>query len=356
MIIRFLQCHREASVALIILALFAGLGLVDPTYLSVDTFLLVYGNSLILFVVAVGATMVMATHGLDVSIGSIMGLAAAIAGILMNHHYGVAVSIGAALLAGLACGLFNGVLVALLRVSAIVATLGTLGLYRGFVHLLTGGSWIEGLPEGFKALTHERYFGLSSFAWAVLVLLIVSHAFLRWTKFGRSMFAVGDNREGARLIGIRVGWVQLVAFALNGVLAAFAGVVFASQIGFIPNTAGTGMEMRAIASSVLGGVSLLGGTGTVLGAALGAFFMTSIDSVLVLLRLEAYWNDIIAGAILLIVLITDGKIRETVDSLLRYQKYRKFLDPESGSASAAGPHAGVPSDAVLTLTSSEVQK
>jgi len=351
MIIRFLQRNREASVALIIVLLFAVLGLVDRSYLSFDTVLLVYGNSLILFVLAIGATMVMATHGLDVSVGSIMGLAAVVAGLLMNAGWSIPAAIFIALLVGLACGLVNGILVSLLKVSAIVATLGTLGLYRGFVHLLSGGAWIEGLPEGFKALTKAGSFGLSFFAWLVLLLLVVTHLALRYTSFGRSMFAVGDNRDGARLIGIRVDEVQIAAYGINGVLAALAGVIFASQIGFIPNTAGTGMEMRAIASSVLGGVSLLGGTGTILGAALGAYFMTSIDSILVLLRLEAYWNDIIAGAILLVVLITDGKIREAVDRHLRYQKYRKFIEPQ-----AASHHAEAGKSAALSLKTSEARK
>jgi AI-2 transport system permease protein len=351
MIIRFLQRNREASVALIIILLFAVLGLVDHSYLSIDTVALVYGNSLILFVLAIGATMVMATHGLDVSVGSIMGLAAVVAGLLMNAGWAVPSAIFVALLVGLVCGLFNGILVSLLKVSAIVATLGTLGLYRGFVHLLSGGAWIEGLPEGFKALTKAGSFGLSFFAWLVLALLVVAHLSLRYTAVGRSLFAVGDNRDGARLIGIRVDEVQIVAYGINGVLAALAGVIFASQIGFIPNTAGTGMEMRAIASSVLGGVSLLGGTGTVLGAALGAYFMTSIDSILVLLRLEAYWNDIIAGAILLVVLITDGKIREAVDRHLRYQKYRKFIEPQ-----AASHHAEAGKSAALSLKTSEARK
>ena len=209
--------------------------------------------------------------------------------------------------------------------------MGTLGLYRGFVHLVTGGSWIEGLPEGFKALSHAALLGLSPFAWSVLILLATGHLFLRYTSFGQSLFAVGDNREGARLLGIRVKLVQLTAYAINGMLAALAGIIFAAQIGFIPNTAGNGMEMRAIASSVLGGVSLLGGTGTVIGAALGAYFMTSIDSVLVMLRLDAYWNDMIAGGILLVVLIVDGKIREAMAQALRYQKYRKFLEPDNGT-------------------------
>ena len=336
MLIRFLQTNREMSVGIIILLLFAILTTVDISYLSFETVGSIYNNSLTLLVVAVGATLVMATRGLDVSVGSIMGLSAAVAGILMNGHFGIGPSIAIALLVGLGCGLFNGFMVAILRVPAIVATLGTLGLYRGLVHLVTGGSWIEGLPEGFKALSQAAFLGLSPFAWVVAILLVSAHILLRYTAFGHSIFAVGDNREGARLLGIRVTLVQLSAYALNGVLAAFAGIIFAAQIGFIPNTAGNGMEMRAIASSVLGGVSLLGGTGTVIGAGLGAYFMTSIDSVLVMLRLDAFWNDMIAGAILLIVLVGDGKIREAMGASLRYQKYRKFIEPD-GEACVTEP-------------------
>nr|WP_319390658.1 autoinducer 2 ABC transporter permease LsrC [uncultured Cohaesibacter sp.] len=335
--IRFLQNNREASVAIIIVMLLAILAISDPSYLRVETLLSIYSNSLTLFVLAIGATMVMATRGLDVSVGSIMGLSAAIAGVCMNDGFGIVPSIGIALLVGLCCGLFNGFMVAILRVPAIVATLGTLGFFRGCVHLTTGGSWIEGLPESFKDLSHAWLLGLSPFAWLVLVLLAAAHVFLRYTAFGHAIFAVGDNREGARLLGIRVNRVQLTAYAINGILSALAGIIFAAQIGFIPNTAGNGMEMRAIASGVLGGVSLLGGTGTVIGAALGAFFMTSIDSVLVMLRFDAYWNDMIAGAILLIVLIGDGRIREAMAQSLRYQKYRKFLEPEELRAADQAP-------------------
>ena len=109
-----------------------------------------------------------------------------------------------------------------LKVSAIVATLGTLGLYRGLVHLLSGGSWIEGLPEGFKALSKAGSLGLSVFAWLVLVLLIVAHLGLRYTAFGRSMFAVGDNRDGARLIGFALIWIALALFAGEGLLRSTA--------------------------------------------------------------------------------------------------------------------------------------
>ena len=353
MIFRLLRDNRELSVALIIVVLFLILGFRDSSYLSLATVHSVFNNSLILIVIAIGATMVMATRGLDVSVGSVMGLAAAVSGILMNAGHSIAVGILAGLACGLACGLFNGYLVAFLRVPAIVATLGTLGLYRGFVHILTGGSWIEGLPEPFKDLTREGFLWLSPIAWLVIVLLVSAHLTLRYSRFGRAMFAVGDNREGARLLGIRVGSVQLAAYAANGTLAALAGIIFASQIGFIPNTAGTGQEMRAIAASVLGGVSLLGGTGTVLGAALGAYFLTTIDSVLVLSRMPAYLNDMIAGGILLIVLIADGKLREFVDNLLRRQKYRKFT--ESGPQSADTADAASLASPTATIAH-EVQK
>ena len=199
--IRFLQNNREASVAIIIVLLLAILAISDPSYLRFETLLSIYSNSLTLFVLAIGATMVMATRGLDVSVGSIMGLSAAIAGVCMNDGLGMMASIGIALFVGLCCGLFNGFMVAILRVPAIVATLGTLGFFRGCVHLTTGGSWIEGLPEGFKDLSHAWLLGLSPFAWLVLLLLAAAHIFLRYTAFGHAIFAVGDNREGARLLG-----------------------------------------------------------------------------------------------------------------------------------------------------------
>lgn len=356
MIFRLLRDNREFSVAFIIVLLFLILGFCDSSYLSLATVHSIFNNSLILIVIATGATMVMSTRGLDVSVGSVMGLAAVVTGILINAGHNITVGILAGLGCGLSCGLFNGYLVAFLRVPAIVATLGTLGLYRGFVHILTGGSWIEGLPEAFKDLTREGFLWLSPFAWVVLVLLVITHLGLRYSRLGRAMFAIGDNREGARLLGIRVGSVQLLAYAANGTLAALAGIIFASQIGFIPNTTGTGQEMRAIAASVLGGVSLLGGTGTILGAALGAYFLTTIDSVLILARMPAYLNDMIAGGILLIVLIADGKLREFVDTLLRRQKYRKFTESGFQSSDATGTASSESLVPSATINAHEVLK
>lgn len=147
------------------------------------------------------------------------------------------------------------------------------------------------------------------------------------TAFGRSFYATGDNLQGARQLGVRTEAIRIVAFSLNDCMAALAGIVFASQIGFIPNQTGTGLEMKAIAACVLGGISLLGGSGAIIGAVLGAWFLTQIDSVLVLLRIPAWWNDFIAGLVLLAVLVFDGRLRCALERNLRRQKYARFMTP-----------------------------
>ncbi len=211
-----------------------------------------------------------------------------------------------------------------LRIPAIVATLGTLGLYRGLMLLLTGGKWIEGLPADLKSLSTPILFSISPIGWLTMLLILAMAWLLGKTAFGRSFYATGDNLQGARQLGVRTDSLRIFAFSMNGVMAALAGIVFASQIGFIPNQTGNGLEMKAIAACVLGGISLLGGTGTIIGAILGAFLLTQIDSVLVLLRLPAWWNDFIAGLVLLGVLVFDGRLRCAVERNIRQQKYARF--------------------------------
>ncbi len=163
-------------------------------------------------------------------------------------------------------GRFNGLLVVGLRIPAIVATLGTLGLYRGVMLLWTGGKWIEGLPDSLKSLSEPAFIGVSPLGWLVLALLLGGRLAAVAHAFGRDFYAVGDNLAAARQLGVAVNRTRMLAFTLNGMLAACAGIVFAAQIGFVPNQTGSGLEMKAIAACVLGGISLLGGTGTLLGA------------------------------------------------------------------------------------------
>ncbi|MCA6220288.1 autoinducer 2 ABC transporter permease LsrC [Photorhabdus antumapuensis] len=323
--LKLIQNNREITALIAILCLFGLLSVIDHQYFSLQTVTLVFGSAQILILLAMGAALVMLTRNIDVSVGSIAGLCAVIMGMSLNAGLSLPVSCLLTLLLGMCAGFFNGALVTWLKIPAIVTTLGTLGLYRGLMLLLTDGKWIEGLPDELKRLSTPLWFNISPIGWLLMILILAMAWILAKTTFGRSFYATGDNLQGARQLGVRTDSIQIIAFSVNGVMAALAGIVFASQIGFIPNQTGSGLEMRAIAACVLGGISLLGGTGTVIGAILGAFFLTQINSGLVLLKLPAWWNDFIAGFVLLAVLIFDGRLRWAIEKNIRQQKYARFL-------------------------------
>lgn len=327
--------NRELSAFFAIVALFVVLVALNPAYFSLQTLAMIFASSQILCLLALGATLVMLTRNIDVSVGSTVGLCAIAVGVALNNGYGLATAIAFALAIGALAGAFNGLLVVGLRIPAIVATLGTLGLYRGVMLLWTGGKWIEGLPDSLKSLSEPAFIGVSPLGWLVLSLLLAGGWLLSRTAFGRDFYAVGDNLAAARQLGVAVNRTRMLAFTLNGMLAACAGIVFAAQIGFVPNQTGSGLEMKAIAACVLGGISLLGGTGTLLGAFLGAFFLTQIDTVLVLFRLPAWWNDFIAGLVLLGVLVLDGRLRQALARHQRALKYSRFQPGNKGGKQVA---------------------
>ncbi|WP_411551858.1 autoinducer 2 ABC transporter permease LsrC [Klebsiella quasipneumoniae] len=327
--------NRDLSAFFAIVALFAVLVALNPAYFSLQTLAMIFASSQILCLLALGATLVMLTRNIDVSVGSTVGLSAIAVGVALNNGYGLATAIAFALAIGALAGAFNGLLVVGLRIPAIVATLGTLGLYRGVMLLWTGGKWIEGLPDSLKSLSEPAFIGVSPLGWLVLALLLAGGWLLSRTASGRDFYAVGDNLAAARQLGVAVNRTRMLAFTLNGMLAACAGIVFAAQIGFVPNQTGSGLEMKAIAACVLGGISLLGGTGTLLGAFLGSFFLTQIDTVLVLFRLPAWWNDFIAGLVLLGVLVLDGRLRQALARHQRALKYGRFQPGNKGGKQVA---------------------
>ena len=327
--------NRELSAFLAIVVLFAGLVALNPAYFSLQTLGMIFASSQILCLLALGATLVMLTRNIDVSVGSTVGLSAIAVGVALNSGYGLMTAIAFALAIGALAGAFNGLLVVGLRIPAIVATLGTLGLYRGVMLLWTGGKWIEGLPNSLKALSEPAFIGISPLGWLVLALLLAGGGEV--IADGVKIAAKGGARQypAARQLGVAVNRTRMLAFTLNGMLAACAGIVFAAQIGFVPNQTGSGLEMKAIAACVLGGISLLGGTGTLLGAFLGAFFLTQIDTVLVLFRLPAWWNDFIAGLVLLGVLVLDGRLRQALARHQRALKYSRFQPGNKGGKRVA---------------------
>ncbi|MDQ0323204.1 AI-2 transport system permease protein [Pararhizobium capsulatum DSM 1112] len=309
------------TLLLILVVAYVAIGATAPGYLSGATASTVLSSSLVLMLISLGTMVVILTRNIDVSSGSVLGLSAAVLGLSVNAGVGLPMAIALCLFTGVAAGAFNGLMVAYLGIPSIVATLGTLGLYRGIMLVMTGGRWIEDLPQGLKALAGNLGFGFSALTVVVVVLIVGLWLFLRRTRFGRFFYAVGDNKAAAHHLGVPVRRVQFFAFVATGLCAALAGIVFSAQIGFIPNQAGNGIELKAIAVNVLGGVSLLGGTGSVAGVVAAVIFITSIDSALVFLKIPAYWNDFIAGALLLSVLLLDGRIRQVIHRRIRARRY-----------------------------------
>lgn len=330
LMLKLIQDNRELTILIAIGLLFLLLGFVGNGF-HLQTITMVFSSAQIVILLAIGATFVILTRNIDVSVGSTMGLSAVIVGSLLNSGYDLTSAFLLTLCCGLAAGLLNGVLVTTLRIPAIVATLGTLGLYKGIMLLITGGKWIEGLPQQLKTLSEPIFLHISPIGWGLLVLILTAYYFLTKLPAGRNFYAVGDNLQGAMQLGVHIDWVRIVAFSINGMTAALAGIVFASQIGFVPNSTGNGLEMKAIAACVLGGISLLGGAGNLIGAVLGAYFLIQIDTILVLLKVPAYWNNFVAGIVLLAVLVFDGRIRVMIANNLKLQRYARFLKEENSA-------------------------
>lgn len=315
---------REVSIIVLIIAFIGIVGSINSKFVTGNSLVLLVSSSIILLILAVGQSFVLLTAEIDVSVGSTMGFSAAVCGLLLTNGVSGWAAAFVVLIVGILAGLVNGIGVAFLKIPAIIMTLGTLGILRGFMIILTDGKWIEDIPNYFKRLSGTDFIGLPLPIWIGLIILMVSFLVLKLTKLGRYFYAVGDNADGARLIGIPVSKIRVLAFVLSGLSASIAGMIFVMNIGFVPNQTGSGIELQVIAAAVLGGVSLNGGLGTVFGAGLGAIFLTAINSSLIYLRIPAYWNNAISGFLLLLIVISDSRFQSyLVKSQFNRNKRRK---------------------------------
>jgi len=313
---------REALVTLLLVALIVVTGLFNPNFFKFGSIVEIFNASLTLVLIALGEMFVILTRGIDVSVGAVAGLSAVVLGTTLNLGWPVGAAVLAAVATGTLAGMFNAVGVTALRVPPIIMTLGSLGIYRGLMRIITGGSWIENLPQAIKEPNLWSFAGVPFFVWATLALLaLTAWATLR-LRVARYFYAVGDNESGAYLLGLPVRWTQFAAYTLAGTFAALAAVVFTSQIGFVSMNAADGFELKAIAANVLGGVSLTGGVGTPLGAAVGALFLTAVHSMLIFLGVPGIWDNAFAGVILLAVVYVDYRVRQTLEVRRRQARTR----------------------------------
>ena len=318
---------RELGILVVLLVLIGVTGILEPRFLEAASLRNLTLNAAIFAILAAGQTLVLITRNVDLSVGSVLGLSAYLAGDLLSNNQNLPLPLvfAAGIALGAVCGLFNGVLVTWGKVPALVVTLGTLYIFRGLAFLWTDGQQInaETLPDAFLNLGTESLLGVPILVLIALILLVLVGQWLRDYRAGRELYAIGSNPDGARLAGVRSDRRVLVAFVLAGALAGLGGVLFAARFGTVDATAGTGYELTVIAAAVVGGVAIFGGTGSVYGAALGALLLGTITSSLIVLRVEAFWQQAAIGALLLLAITIDRLLGLRVDAALRRRSARR---------------------------------
>lgn len=307
--------RRETDLLVVIFLTVVVLSILYPSsFYSWDNARAVLRNLAFDGVLAVGMMALMIAGTFDLSVGSTMSLAGVVAGSLaVKHGWPTAV----ALPAGLACaglaGALNGVLVARVRVNAMITTLGTMKILDGAA-LLIGGPGIANLPPSFTALGQNELLGLQLPVWFMLALAATAHYLLRNSRHFRQIYYVGANVKAARLSGISVERLQILGFTFMGVIAGAAGVLFAARVGTALSTAGSGAELRVITAVILGGASLTGGKGSILGALIGVLFIALVSNALIIIGIPAEWQGIVVGVILVLAVALDSvqsKARES---------------------------------------------
>lgn len=289
---------------LFLAALIFVVGCVNPSFWQPTSILNCFNDSVVFTLLAVGSAFVILTGEIDVSVGATLGMSAAVGATLLRDGSYWAVAILAALAIGAVIGFVNGFGVSVLQIPSLIFTLGVNGVVRGLIYVFTKGAWVENLPAGFTRMSNTLIAGqLTTFYAAAILAVIAGHLILTQTKKGKYFIAVGDNAAGATLVGIPASQTKITAYILSGVFAAAAGMIYTSRIGFITPTAGNSYEMKAIAACVLGGVSLTGGQGSLIGASIGAVIMSSISRILVFLGFSSDYDNTITGILLITIVV-----------------------------------------------------
>ena len=310
--------QRELSLVVVMLVMGVLVTIAAPQFLTADNFKQVTVLASITAIAAIGQALVVITRNIDLSVEATMGLAAYCVAITLESHLlngPAAMLLGVGI--GVVLGMVNGLLVTVFKVPSIVATLGTLSIFRGIDYLIAGSHQVPlaGLPPGFTSPARDTILGIPIFVVVVIVAVELFSAVLRWTRFGRQVYAVGSNPEAAAILGIPARGVVFTAYTLCGLLAGIAGVMWVIEFGTINGTSATGVVLAVVAAVVVGGVNIFGGSGTVIGAAIGAYFLGFVANALILVGLSQFWLQAIYGLVILVAVSADALIARRIQRL-----------------------------------------
>jgi len=313
------------TVALVVLIIV--MTLLEPSFGTVDNITNITRNFAPIAIMGLGMTVVLITGGIDLSVGSVMGLVAIVTGLLLTWHQPWYVAFAAGLAAGLACGAFNGFFVAYIGMPSFVVTLGMLSIARSLAVVLSGNQmlyqfgpdapivkaigqakWPVHSPDGWAPLWIPQF---SSHFWVMVVLALVVGFVFMFTAWARHLFAIGGNEQAARLTGVPVDWIKFQAYVFSAFTASIASLLLLGYSGSAINAMGTGYELRVIAGTVIGGANLMGGYGTAFGAVIGSAFLEVIRNALLMAGIDSNWQGAFVGAFIILAVLlgmqTDGK-------------------------------------------------
>jgi rhamnose transport system permease protein len=317
---------RESGIVVVLALFIAVTAGIQHRFLSESNIQFVLVNTTIFALLALGETMVVVSRNVDLSVGSVLGMSAYVSASLFGHgQHSIPLVFLAGLGVGLGWGMVNGLLVAAGRVPSLVVTLATLYIIRGVDILIVGGGMVtaNSLPDSFLDIPKSVIAGVPDLAIAVAVVVALGAYYLRSFRSGRELYAIGSNPEAARLAGLPIGKRVFMAFTVSGAIAGLAGVLWAAQYGTVDSTAGTGYELTVVTAVVVGGVAIFGGSGSVTGAALGALLLATINSALYVLGISSFWDQAIAGLLLIVAITIDRIISVKLTSALRLRSARR---------------------------------
>jgi len=297
--------RSELGIAIPLVLLIGIVGIVNPVFFDLDNIFNVLRQSSFTFIIGLAMTFVLVGGGLDLSVGSVLALGGVISGLALLAGIPIWISVLLGVLAGALVGLFNGFVIAVFKIPSLIVTLGMMYFARGVVQVLTRGNPVYPLPEAFNFLGQGFIAGVPVVVLVAALLGIVTHVVLTQTAYGRSVFALGGNRETARLSGINVQRITIWIYMICGAAAGLTGVLTAARLASALSNAGTGMELQVIAGCIIGGTSMFGGSGSILGTLIGVAFMNIIANGMVLMKISVYYQSMVIGAIIILAVGID---------------------------------------------------
>ncbi|ACZ07160.1 Ribose transport system permease protein rbsC [Sebaldella termitidis] len=296
-----IKLGRESGIVVALVMMIIVFSLIDPIYLSSSNIVDIVKQSTINGLLGIGITLAIITGGIDLSIGSTFAIVIVSVGKLLVSGVNPFLAFAIGIILGFSLGIVNGILVAKVKLQPFIATLGTMSIYRGVAYIITGGWPVLDIPENFrKALDGDIFGVIPSSVVLLFVVGIIIWIILKYTRFGNYIYALGSNEEATKLSGVNVDFNKMMAYAICGVGAALAGMVLLARLGTGEPTAGQGYELNAIAAAAVGGTSLMGGKGTMLGTILGTILLSALRVGLIVVGVDSFWQYIATGIIIVI--------------------------------------------------------